>query len=144
MFEQQSKRGHSRELPTIDTVDELTALVVGQDDTYVRISHGPDIDVMSGHSRDFEAEVDLPGLSVTAVAPEPWWPRPARDWVARSLCKYAELAEQGDDRIIWLLTGRVVGHGPDHEPLVADAEPRGGLRPHPGEVHLPPRVSGRP
>lgn len=61
-------------------------------------------------------------LEIPTMRPEPWWPRPALDWVARRLCKYADLgAEQG--RFPWLLTGRVVGTGPDHEPLVVAVHP---------------------
>ncbi|GAB2632207.1 DUF6098 family protein [Nocardia goodfellowii] len=108
---------------TIESLDELTDFVSGREAIYLRVSHGPQRDAESGRSRDFEAGVDLPGWSVTTVAPEPWWPRPSREWVARRLCKYVNLAEQGDGRYPWLLTGRVVGYGPDHEPLVTDIVP---------------------
>ncbi|WP_280425170.1 DUF6098 family protein [Nocardia carnea] len=104
---------------SIGHFDELCALVADRDEViYLRYSHGPARDA-EGPSHDFEADVDLPGLSVTVVTPEPWWPRPARDWIARRLCKYAELGEERD-RFPWLLTGRVAGFGPDHEPLIAD------------------------
>ncbi|MCM6778120.1 DUF6098 family protein [Nocardia sp. CDC159] len=109
------------DLPVVETLDELTEVVTEQP-LYLRYSHGPEADAEAGPSRDYEAEVDLPGLSVTTLGPEPWWPRPARDWVARRLCKYAELAvERG--RFGWLLAGREVGHGPDHEPIVTDVQP---------------------
>jgi hypothetical protein len=65
----------------------------------------------------------LPGLSVTVLNPPAWWTRPARDWVARRICKYAELMAGPGTRRPWLLTGREVGVGPDHEPLVAQARP---------------------
>ena len=61
----------------------------------------------------------LPGWSVTTMAPEPWWTRDPEDWIARRICKYAELRDENGRRP-WLLTGRTVGHGPDHEPLVVD------------------------
>ena len=44
------------------------------------------------------------------------------DWLARQVCKYAQLGE-GDGRYAWILTGREVGRGPDHEPLVAGPHP---------------------
>ncbi|TDE13513.1 DUF6098 family protein [Jiangella asiatica] len=110
------------EIPTIRTLDELTRAVRSHTDVFLRYSHGPDEDREAGASIDYESGARMPGLSVTTVQPEPWWPRAATDWVARRVCKYAELgAEEG--RRPWLLTGRVVGHGPDHEPLVVDVEP---------------------
>jgi hypothetical protein len=66
--------------------------------------------------------VDLPGLSVTTIGPEPWWTCPVEDWVARRLCQYAHLGEE-ETRFPWLLTGRRVGVGPDHEPVVEMLEP---------------------
>lgn len=107
-------------LNTLESLDELCDFLARRDEVYLRCSRGPAAD--TGPSRDYEAEVDLPGLSVTTVTPEPWWPRPAREWIARRLCKYLELA-RGSDRFPWLLTGRVVGYGPDHEPLLADTVP---------------------
>jgi hypothetical protein len=44
------------------------------------------------------------------------------DWVARRICKYLELGEEGD-RYPWLLTARLTGHGPDHEPVVDHVVP---------------------
>jgi hypothetical protein len=89
---------------------------------YLRYSHGPDADAEGGPSRDYEADVDLPGLSVTTIGPEPWWPRPAADWIARRIGQYAQLgAEPG--RFPWLLTATIAGRGPDHEPVVVDVQP---------------------
>lgn len=42
---------------------------------------------------------------------------------ARRVCSYARLGEADSSRYPWLLTGRIIDRGPDHEPLVADAEP---------------------
>ncbi|MEU4344070.1 DUF6098 family protein [Nocardia sp. NPDC023852] len=111
------------ELPyTIEHLEELCEFVAHRDDVvYLRYSRGPAADA-EGPSHDFEADVDLPGLSVTVVTPEPWWPRPAREWIARRLCKYAELGNE-QHRFPWLLTGRIAGFGPDHEPLIADPVP---------------------
>lgn len=108
---------------TIDDFDDLVELVRGaHDDLYVRYSLGPEADA-AGESRDYEADVALPGLPVTNLRPEPWWPRPDEDWIARRVCKYLELAEKAPERRAWVLTGRVAGYGPDHEPLVVDVEP---------------------
>jgi hypothetical protein len=103
------------------TLAEVAGLVDLHGTLFLRYSKGPNAD-RSTRSRDYEADVPLPGLSVSVVSPEPWWPRPTEDWVARRLCQYAEL---GDDpeRFPWLLTGRIVGNGPDHEPLVDQIRP---------------------
>jgi hypothetical protein len=107
---------------TIDDLDELAEMVAREPVVFVRYSHGPDRDAQAV-SRDYEAGVDLPGLSVTALTPEAWWNRPPIDWIARRVCKYLELAEESAQRRPWVLNGRVVGNGPDHEPLVTDVEP---------------------
>ncbi|WP_116951953.1 DUF6098 family protein [Jiangella endophytica] len=108
-------------LPVLDSLDGVMRVVHDHPRLFVRYSKGPDTDRRDGPSRDYEAGVDLPGWSVTTLEPEPWWPRPPADWVARRLCKYDELGE--DDRFPWVLTGRIVGQGPDHEPLVAEPVP---------------------
>jgi hypothetical protein len=112
----------TRELPVIQTFAELVELVTARDDVLLRYSKGPWYDAHAGPSRDYEADVDLPGLSATTVSPEPWWPRPPGDWIARRVCKYAELGED-TDRYPWLLTGEVAGWGPDHEPVVVNVRP---------------------
>ncbi|WP_420750152.1 DUF6098 family protein [Rhodococcus sp. O3] len=120
---------HAKEsdLPTITTIQELTDLVTSTPHIMLRYSRGPSHDADGGGSRDYESGVDMPGVSVTTLAPESWWPRPAVDWVARRVCKYLELEDS--DRYPWVLTGNVVGHGPDHEPLVADFRPIARLAP---------------
>jgi hypothetical protein len=60
---------------------------------------------------------------VTTLRPEPWWTREPIDWVARRVCKYLDLAQDDQRRRAWILTGTVAGYGPDHEPLISDAEP---------------------
>jgi hypothetical protein len=104
---------------TIDDLGELVEVVVREPAVFVRYSHGPDRDAQHA-SRDYEAGLELPGLSVTPVTPEPWWTRPAVDWIARRVRKYMDLADDAPDRRPWILTGDVVGSGPDHEPLVAN------------------------
>lgn len=111
----------------IDDLALLTALATGDLDVYLRYSEGPGADTVG--SRDYEADLRLPGLSVTSLRPEPWWTRPAVDWVARRVVKYADLAADHPERRPWVLTGRVVGVGPDHEPLIADALPLAWLGP---------------
>jgi hypothetical protein len=110
------------EPPPLKDLDQVVCLVQKYDDVLLRYSKGPTADSDSGPSRDYEADVDLPGLSATTVEPEPWWPRPAEDWIARRICKYAELGE-AEGRYPWLLTGDVAGYGPDHEPLVVNVRP---------------------
>jgi threonine/homoserine efflux transporter RhtA len=116
-----SAKPPAEDLRTVDDFDELVRLVTEREHLYVRYSQGPAHDG-DGPSHDYEAGVDMPGLSVTPIAPEPWWPRPAEEWVARRLCKYEELGEE-HGRFPWLLHGHVAGYGPDHEPLVVDVEP---------------------
>jgi hypothetical protein len=110
------------EPPPLEDLDQVVRLVQKYDHVLLRYSNGPTVDADSGPSRDYEAGVDLPGLSATTVEPEPWWPRPAEDWIARRICKYAELGE-AEGRYPWLLTGDVAGYGPDHEPLVVNVRP---------------------
>lgn len=107
---------------TIEELDELAAVVAHEPAAFVRYSHGPEHDARQA-SRDYEAGLDMPGLSVTPLTPEPWWTRPAVDWIARRVCKYMDLADHAPDRRPWILTGDVVGNGPDHEPLVSSVEP---------------------
>ena len=110
-------------MPTIDDIDELVELAAGSPAVYLRHSQGPVADEREGTSVDYEAGVRLPGWAVTTVRPEWWWNRPARDWVARRVCKYLDLRGSDGDTRPWLLTGSVVGRGPDHEPLAVGIEP---------------------
>ena len=105
----------------VDGVDELADLLgaLGAP-AFIRFSAGPDADA-DHPSEDGETGIPLPGLSVNTLDPEPWWDRPAREWLARRVCQYAHLAD--DERFAWVLTGRVVGRGPDNEPLVVDVVP---------------------
>lgn len=114
--------GAMRELPVIGQLDQLAEIACGGRDTYLRYSRGPQADARQT-SRDYESGLELPGLSVVPLAPPGWWCRPAADWIARQLCKYAQLGEGDAGRCAWILVGRVVGRGPDHEPLVADPKP---------------------
>jgi Family of unknown function (DUF6098) len=109
-------------LLVIRQLDQLVGIACGDRDTYLRYSLGPEADARQT-SRDYESGLELPGLSVVPLTPPGWWRRPVADWFARQVCKYAQLGEGDADRCAWILTGRVVGRGPDHEPLVADPKP---------------------
>lgn len=102
--------------PPLVSLESVEAVVDAFGQVYLRYSRGPAADLAKGYSRDYESGLPLPGLSVTTLLPERWWTRPTRDWVARRICKYAELAEE--DRFPWVLSGTRVGVGPDHEPIV--------------------------
>nr|WP_225311687.1 DUF6098 family protein [Microbispora cellulosiformans] len=109
-------------LPTIKSLDELTELVERRPGLYLRYSKGPDADE-GRPSVDYESGLELPGLSVTVLDAEHWWTRSTHDWLARQMCKYTHLADQDEERHAWVLTGRVAGRGPDHEPLIDHVEP---------------------
>lgn len=109
------------ELPRVTSLKALAELLDGSDPVFLRYSRGPEHDANAETSRDYEADVDMPGLSVCAVMPEAWWPRPAEEWIARRIRQYADLADE--ERFPWLLTGVQVGNGPDHEPLLVDTRP---------------------
>jgi hypothetical protein len=107
------------ELPTVQTLDELTGLARRHRGLYVRWSRGPEADA-AGTSSDDLTGVALPGLSANPLAVESWWEdRPLRLWIARRLYDYSHLKhEKGPGVRPWLLEGREVGRGPDNEPLV--------------------------
>jgi len=114
------------DVPRLRSVAEVAELVSLVHPLYVRFSAGPEEDRTSV-SRDHESGCLLPGLSVNPMHPEPWWDRPTEHWVARQLCQYAHLMTPG--RVPWLLTGRVVGRGPDCEPLLVDVVPAASVDP---------------
>jgi hypothetical protein len=107
------------ELPTMETLDQLTELVRHHPRLFVRWSRGPDADA-AGTSSDDLTGVPLPGLSANPLAVEPWWgDRPLRLWIARRLYDYSHLKhDKGPGVRPWLLEGRERGRGPDNEPLV--------------------------
>ena len=110
-------------LRALDEVVELVGLV---SPVFVRFSAGPEVDAATV-SRDHESGSVLPGLSVNPLDPEPWWDRPLTHWLARQLCQYAHLMR--GDRFPWMLTGTVVGRGPDCEPLLVETTPVAYLEP---------------
>jgi len=106
----------------VTSLSELAHVVLTRSPLYVRYSEGPNRDA-DGRSIDFESGLELPGLSVNPLTPEPWWTRPLTDWLARQLCQYQHLAQKQPERYPWILQGRVVARGPDNEPLLVDIEP---------------------
>jgi len=102
-----------------ETLADVVKLVERIEPLYVRYSEGPDHDA-SERSLDVESRLELPGLSVNPMTPESWWARPVEDWVARQLCQYQHLAERNPRRFAWLLTGEIIGRGPDCEPLLTE------------------------
>lgn len=111
-----------------DCLHELEMLVADGVRLFVRYSHGWERDRESG-SIDTESGLELPGLSVNPLNPEPWWTRPLSDWLARQLCQYKHLMEKDPSRFPWVLRGTCVGRGPDCEPLLVDVEPVAVLSP---------------
>jgi hypothetical protein len=108
-------------LPELHSLAELARHVTP--DAHLRFSLGPDDD-RGRCSRDYESGLDLSGLSVNPLTPQPWWRRPVEDWLARQVCAYVHPMEEADDgRRPWVLRGEVVARGPDNEPLIADFEP---------------------
>lgn len=112
------------ELPTLQTLDELTSLVERHPDLYIRWSRGPDVDTAHA-SKDALTGVSLPGLSANPLAVEEWWgSRSLRVWVARRLHDYSHLKrENAPDVRPWVLDGEERGRGPDNEPVVACRRP---------------------
>lgn len=104
----------------VETLAELAELVELGEPLFVRYSKGPDADAAEV-SVDHESGCRLPGLSVNPLDPEPWWSRSVEHWVARQLHQYVHLAE--GERYAWVLTGAVVGRGPDCEPLLTSVRP---------------------
>jgi hypothetical protein len=116
------------DLPVLDDLEGIVQLTRDRAPLYIRYSEGPDRD-REGPSTDYECGLRLPGLSVTVLTPPAWWSRPRRDWVARRICKYADLMVAPRRPRPWLLVGRQVGTGADHEPLIAEALPVGWVGP---------------
>jgi hypothetical protein len=107
----------------IETLDELVDLVRSRRGLYVRWSRGPAVDA-DRTSRDELTGAELPGLCANPLDIEDWWPpRPPALWVARRVYDYWHLRDERDDVRPWVLTGELVGRGPDNEPLVGDAQP---------------------
>lgn len=106
------------DLPRIAHLDELVDLMADNDGLYLRWSRGPEADA-ERVSKDELTGVELPGLSASPLAVEPWWgDRGLRLWAARRLYDYQHLRERRRNAQPWALRGDEVGRGPDNEPLV--------------------------
>ena len=117
------EEGDQSELPVLETLRELVRLLEKDADLYVRYSRGPDAD-QSTTSRDYESGLELPGLWVDPLSPEPWWTRSNTDWVARqALPIRAPPRGVLRARCAWVLRGELVARGPDCEPLLHPVEP---------------------
>ena len=112
------------DIPTLGTLDELVELARRRPGLFVRWSRGPAADA-EGISSDDLTGTELPGLSASALAVEPWWEdRPLRLWVARRLHDYRHLRQdKGPGVRPWVLEGKERGRGPDNEPLVSCERP---------------------
>jgi len=110
-------------MQTARTLDELTELAA-RPRMYVRWSRGPEADA-AGTSADDLTGGQLPGLSASPLAVEPWWQdRPLRLWIARRLYDYSHLEhDKGPGVRPWVLEGTERGRGPDNEPLVSCERP---------------------
>ena len=82
----------SERLPIIRQLDQLAEIARGTGETYLRYSMGPDADAHQT-SCDYESGLELPGLSAVPLTPPRWWRRPVADWLARQVCKYAQLGD---------------------------------------------------
>jgi hypothetical protein len=111
------------ELPVVRSLDELAELVGDRPHLYLRWSRDPSRDIHEV-SRDELTGIELPGLSASPLAVEPWWrDRPVWLWAARRLYDYEHLGRRKPGAKPWLLSGRECGRGPDNEPLVDDVRP---------------------
>jgi uncharacterized protein DUF6098 len=98
-------------LRDLDSLAELEALIGNGRPLFVRFSKGIEAD-RNAASIDYESGLELPGLSVNPLDPEPWWTRDRQDWLARQLCNYLHLQENADEqRCAWVLTGEATGRG---------------------------------
>ncbi|CAL9368695.1 DUF6098 family protein [Streptomyces griseomycini] len=115
----------SDDLPVVESLAELTALVERDRGLYVRWSRGPATDLRAVSSKDDLTGVAMSGLSANPLDVEEWWQdRSVGLWVARRLHDYAHLPhEKGRGVRPWVLKGRENGRGPDNEPLVTDVRP---------------------
>lgn len=107
------------DLPTLDSVAQIVDAQRDVGDLYLRVSRGP-AESRTG-SRHPESGYPLPGIPCWTLGPESWWPAGSATWIARQLVAHSYLLS--DRARAWLLTGPVVGRGPDGETLVSPARP---------------------
>ncbi|WP_053386542.1 DUF6098 family protein [Leucobacter japonicus] len=105
---------HSR---SIDSLYEVESLLRRHPQLHVIAAHEPSLSGLV--NIDAESGLALPGVPTHPLQPEEWWYRPVGDWLARQITHLA--AAPFDADALWLVSGRVVGRGPDGAPLLADA-----------------------
>ncbi|WP_127128608.1 DUF6098 family protein [Georgenia sp. SYP-B2076] len=115
-------QGELAGLPVLTSLDQVADLMEHTDALFLRISAGPDEDRRSG-GWDGESGYLLPGLPAWMLRPEAWWAGGLRLWLARQVVRHGFLLSGGKGNQPWLLTGEVVGRGPDGDPLVARWRP---------------------
>ena len=115
-------------VPELCSLRSVVVLAQREPGLYVRFSRGPDHD-RGSVSEDHTSELCLPGISVNPLTPPGWWTgRPLSEWVARQLCTYAHLEDDG--LRAWLVRGNEQGErGPDNEPLLVDWSPVAAIAP---------------
>lgn len=113
----QSTPEDDRRSRSIDSLYEVESLLRRHPQLHVLAAHEPSFSGLV--SIDAESGLALPGLPAHPLQPEEWWYRPIGDWLARQVTHLAEHRIDAD--ALWLASGRVVGRGPDGEPLLADA-----------------------
>lgn len=81
-----------------------------------------DLDLQT--SLDELTGVELPGLSVQALAAEPWWGDRPRDlWWARKLGGTRPPVDRHGPAVRpWVISGKVVGTGPDGDQLLVNSD----------------------
>ncbi|RKN45619.1 DUF6098 family protein [Streptomyces hoynatensis] len=109
----------------VRTLDELARRVREREGLFVRWSKGPRFDLHGpAGSADELTGAPMPGLSVSPLHIEHWWPGSVRLWVARRLWDYSHLQHEKAPGVApWLLHAREIARGPDNEPLVDRVEP---------------------
>lgn len=105
-------------MPTIDSLDELAALVKRHGTLHVRRSPGPDAD--ADGVADPASGCELPGLPARPLNPPDWWVRPLEDWLSLQLDGSAGARH-------WVLTGTDMGVDADCLPLIGHVRPMGWL-----------------
>ena len=106
---------------TLGTLADLSRVVRGFERAYVRDSEGPLHDQRP--RIDEESGLVLPGLSAIPLHAEPWWTRPLEDWLARQIHRCTGLRDTRPERMVWMLRGVEVAHGPDGETLLRGVVP---------------------
>lgn len=117
----QSMCGSLVRLPLLTSLSAVAEFEKHGCELFVRYSEGHELHDGSP-SIDYESGLELPGISANPLGPAPWWSRPVLDWTARQLCQYVQLKHDEPIRQAWILTGEIVGQGPDCEPLIAHPE----------------------